>query len=114
MVKRPSLRALTRPLSLSGRPARRPAAPFLLLLFAAVAAFVSSAPVIAEEGPEARFAAGLAAYRKGSFAEARRELETTLRVAPADPAAELLLERIAVLEREAPEAWDGIWSFETK
>jgi adenylate cyclase len=59
-------------------------------------------------------AAGLAAYRSGRFEEARDYLETAQRCVPEDGASALLLERIAVLEREPPADWDGVWSFETK
>jgi len=61
------------------------------------------------------WAAGLASYRRGEWAAARRAL-VAARAARGghDPACDLLLERIDHLEVRPPRDWDGIWTFETK
>ncbi|WP_341909857.1 adenylate/guanylate cyclase domain-containing protein [Ferrovibrio terrae] len=57
------------------------------------------------------FAEALAAYRQGNWAAARRYLEQK---AGEDPLAEAFLTRIAILEKDTPEAWDGIWTMTQK
>ena len=57
----------------------------------------------------------MAAYRKGDFEGAARIL-TQARDAHegGDKACDLLLTRIATLQADPPDDWEGIWTFETK
>ena len=62
-----------------------------------------------------RFAEGLAAYRGGSWDEARAAFDACLAVRADDGPAAVFLERLAALAARPPgEAWDGVWSLETK
>jgi len=62
-----------------------------------------------------RFAEGLAAYRGGSWDEARAAFDACLAVRADDKPAAVFLERLAALAARSPgEAWDGVWSLETK
>jgi len=57
-----------------------------------------------------RFAAGLAAYRAGSWEEARAAFSACLALRPDDGPAAVFLERLAALAVRPPgEAWDGVW-----
>lgn len=58
---------------------------------------------------DATFAQGLAAYRRGDWAEARRYFEVA-----GDTLAGAFLQRVAILENEPPEAWDGVWTLTSK
>ena len=59
-------------------------------------------------------ALGLAQYRAGRWAEARRALEEAVALRGHDGPSTALLERMRALDETPPSAWDGIWSFETK
>ena len=59
------------------------------------------------------YASGLAAYRKGYWDEAEEALREPAS-AFADPPSRVLLERIALLRKEPPANWMGVWAFETK
>ncbi len=61
------------------------------------------------------YGAALTTYRKGDF-EAAAAIFTQARAAreDGDKACDLLLARIAFLQANPPEAWEGIWTFETK
>src|SRR3954469_14334012 len=62
-----------------------------------------------------RFAEGLAAYRGGSWDEARAAFTACLAVRPDDGPAAVFLERLTVLAARPPdEAWDGVWSLAAK
>lgn len=61
-----------------------------------------------------RFAAALAAYRRGDLAAARAELRAFQAKNPADPVARLYLERLAALGDAAPPGWDGVAAFRSK
>jgi adenylate cyclase len=57
----------------------------------------------------------LAAYRGGSWDEARAAFTACLAVRPDDGPAAVFLERLTVLAARPPdEAWDGVWSFAAK
>lgn len=60
------------------------------------------------------WAAGLAAYRRGDWTEARRAFDAARAARGGDPACDLLAERVDALEQRPPPTWDGIWTFETK
>ena len=58
-----------------------------------------------------RFAAGLAAYRRQAWAEARAEFEGCLGVAPGDGPSRALLARVAHLAEHPPGPdWNGVWT----
>jgi adenylate cyclase len=62
-----------------------------------------------------RFTAGLAAYRRQAWAEARAEFEGCLAVGPGDGPSRVLLARIAHLAEHPPGAdWNGVWSLTEK
>jgi adenylate cyclase len=60
------------------------------------------------------FAAALAHYRAGSFADARREFSAFAAENPRDPVAALYLTRLVSLGDTAPADWDGVTAFTTK
>jgi len=61
------------------------------------------------------FEGGWQQYKQGEFAEAKERFEAVLAVDPSDRAAALYLERIeTLLQRGAPEDWDGVWSLTEK
>jgi len=62
---------------------------------------------------DATFADGLAAYRKGDWATARRYFQQVKETA-GDPVAQAFLQRIAVLEKDSPADWDGVWTMTHK
>jgi adenylate cyclase len=61
------------------------------------------------------FAEGLRAYRAAEWAVAHKAFTASLALVPADPATQIMLERVALL-REQPTGseWDGVWRMETK
>ncbi len=62
-----------------------------------------------------RFAAGLAAYRRQAWAEARAEFEGGLVVAPGDGPSRVLLARVAHLAEQPPGPdWNGVWALTEK
>jgi adenylate cyclase len=62
-----------------------------------------------------RFAEGLAAYRGGSWDEARAAFAACLAVRSDDKPAAVFLERLDALAAGPPgEVWNGVWSLETK
>lgn len=62
---------------------------------------------------DAIFAEGLAAYRKGDWATARRHFQQAQETA-GDLVAKAFLQRIAVLEKDPPVDWDGVWTMTHK
>jgi adenylate cyclase len=61
-----------------------------------------------------RFAAGLAAYRGRSWAEARQAFEAALDLVPQDGPSQVFLQRITRLEETPPSDWDGTWALQEK
>ena len=62
-----------------------------------------------------RFAAGLAAYRRQAWAEARAEFEGCLTVTPGDGPSRALLARVAHLAEHPPGPdWNGVWALTEK
>jgi class 3 adenylate cyclase len=62
-----------------------------------------------------RFAAGLAAYRRQAWEEARAEFEGCLAAAPADGPSRVLLARVAHLAEHPPVGgWNGVWELTEK
>jgi class 3 adenylate cyclase len=62
-----------------------------------------------------RFAAGLAAYRRQAWAEARAEFEGGLAVVPGDGPSRVLLTRVAHLAEHPPGPdWNGVWALTEK
>ena len=57
---------------------------------------------------------GLAQYRAGRWTEARSALEEAVALRGHDGPSAALLARMRALDATPPDAWDGIWSFETK
>lgn len=57
----------------------------------------------------------LALYREGRFDAAEAAWKGMLRSWPADPVAQVFLERVALFRAEGvPDDWDGIWTLDTK
>ncbi|MDF1563437.1 MAG: adenylate/guanylate cyclase domain-containing protein [Deltaproteobacteria bacterium] len=61
-----------------------------------------------------RFEAALAAWREGRFPAAREAFTAFAADNPGDAVAALYLERLASLGDEAPEGWDGVFTFLVK
>lgn len=61
-----------------------------------------------------RWDLGLAAYRRGELAQARRELEAFAAANPEDVAVRLYLARLDALADVAPPDWDGVMTFHNK
>lgn len=68
----------------------------------------------AQQDRDAAFAEALTAYRRGDWAVARQHLEQGRANAGGDRLADAFLNRIAILEKEAPANWDGIWTMTSK
>ena len=63
----------------------------------------------------ARYADGLADYRAGRWAPARKAFEECLQMTPEDGPSKALLKRIQELEVHPPAAgWDGVWNLDEK
>lgn len=62
---------------------------------------------------DAVFAKALAAYRRGDWAAAR-DLFMQVKDIAGDPVARAFLQRIAVLEKDPPANWDGVWTMTHK
>ncbi|KOP28361.1 diguanylate cyclase [Hapalosiphon sp. MRB220] len=61
------------------------------------------------------FEQGIEYYRRRQFAEAQRYFEQVLAVNLSDKTAALYLERVnQLMERGAPENWNGVWAFSEK
>jgi adenylate cyclase len=62
-----------------------------------------------------RYAEGLAAYRSGTWDEARAAFAACLEVRPEDGPARVLLERVETFAATPPgDGWDGVWSLTAK
>ena len=73
------------------------------------------APEPAERSFLDAYAAALADYREGRWAQAERSLAAARTLQPrGDGACDALLARIRRLDRKPPADWDGIWTFEEK
>ena len=70
-------------------------------------------PAVAALGD--RFAAGLAAYRRQAWGEARAEFEGGLAAVPGDGPSRVLLARVAHLAEHPPApGWNGVWELTEK
>ena len=59
-------------------------------------------------------AEGLSCYRSGRWAEARTALREAVSIRGGDGPSSALLDRMRALGDSPPEAWAGVWTFETK
>ncbi|MFH2006270.1 MAG: adenylate/guanylate cyclase domain-containing protein [bacterium] len=64
--------------------------------------------------PVERFAQGLAAYREADWSAARDHFQAVLDAHPADGPAQVFLDRLSKLERDAPKQWDGVFVMDSK